>query len=139
MGIFSSPAPASVLTSADAFAIVNRSLSPRFYTPDTPVRLADKGYTCIASSVALRCVRNAYASYREHTMDCDDFAFLAKAEAILYQRDAKLARPAALGIIWTMTHAMAFFIDGARTLRILDNDGTEKRVSSVREITLAVM
>lgn len=101
---------------------------------DCEIRLGDRDYVSLSENEAFVCVRNIQTFYRPGVNDCDDFANLAKSEAIKKQRSGAYGGGvAAFGQVWLETHALNFFLDHKGNIRLIDNDGTEIVVSRLKQ------
>lgn len=92
---------------------------------DCDIRLGDRNYVSISDQEAFSILSSIQTLYRPGLNDCDDFANLAKGEAIRRQRrgsfDNKIA---AFGQAWLSRHAVNFYLRNDGKICFINNDGS---------------
>lgn len=117
------PKPPRVTMSAgELFAEIHTRLAVDL-RDTSAIRLSDRRYVLPTQAEASTFIRNAYRNYRPETGDCDDLAFIAKAEAC--EAGFRLPGPLAFGVVWTDApqgagHAINWCLTDQRTLLFLD-------------------
>lgn len=111
-------------TPEDVFQMIYQQLKGKLAINCT-IRLGDKNYAEVTKEEAFKIIRNIDSFYIKESNDCDDFAYMAKAECIKQQRNNKFdGYPGLFGIVWVRTHAFNWFISNG-TIQFIDNDGSE--------------
>lgn len=122
--------PRVTVTSGELFEAVRDQLSGRMAASCT-IRLADASFYSVTQEEAAKFVSSAAGYWTAQINDCDDQAWMAKASAI--QAQFKAGRPFAFGVIWTEDHALNWYLDPLRRIRLIDQPGAS---SVIRPITL---
>ena len=111
------------------------ALRSQFDTECT-IRLADGSYVSLSEQEAFQFVRNSSTFWHVEDNDCDDQAWMAKAEAIKRQQKADFSGPAAFGVVWTEDHALNWFMNHEGTIQLIDQPGRIVTARQLSPITL---
>lgn len=84
------------------------------------IRLADTKYLTVTEDEARKFILKSASFYTPQLNDCDDHAWMAKAEAIRYQQRGQA--PLAFGVLWTETHALNWYMDYGFKIRLIDQE-----------------
>lgn len=120
---FSKPIKRLKYNPDEIFQAVHDQLKGKL-TENCNIRFSDRTYASITRGEAFAFVRNIGTDYIKEVNDCDDYTYLAKAEAIKQQRNKKFdGYPALFGQSWTPSHAFNWYITNG-AIEFIDNDGT---------------
>jgi len=101
----------------DAIRRDHRQIDP---LGESKIRLADTSYYTISEAQARRFIAKSASFYQPEINDCDDQAWMAKAEAIKAQKGQKF--PLCFGVLWTEDHALNWYMDAGYKIRLIDQE-----------------
>lgn len=124
--------PRVVISSSDLFEALRDQLS-RQMAGNCTIRLADASFYTVTQEEASGFVASAASYWTPEINDCDDQAWMAKAAAIKAQ--FKAGKPFAFGVLWTEDHALNWYLDPLRRIKLIDQPGAGTRI---RPVTLVL-
>lgn len=87
---------------------------------EAKIRLADAVYHTVSEAQARSFITKSLTYWQPEINDCDDQAWMAKAEAIKAQKGQKF--PLAFGVLWTEDHALNWYMDAGFKIRLIDQE-----------------
>lgn len=113
--------PTGILVTADKiYDAIRRDHRMIDDDASSKIRLADTSYYTISESQARSFITKSLTYWQPEINDCDDQAWMAKAEAIKVQKGQKF--PLAFGVLWTEDHALNWYMDAGFKIKLIDQE-----------------
>lgn len=118
--------PANVVSTA-----IREQLESKFVPSSLKIRLPDENYTLLSPEKAKDVLVRSNVNFvkRARTLlDCDDFAFLSKADFCMEAYKLNLKAPYAYGIVWgklPTPHAMNIFVTDKLVVKLAEPQTNE--------------
>ena len=113
--------PTGIVVTADTiYDAIRRDHKQIDFYADSKICLADTSYYTISESQARSFVAKSASFWQPEINDCDDQAWMAKAEAIKARRGQKY--PLCFGVLWTEDHALNWYMDAGFKIRLIDQE-----------------